>query len=97
MKPAEPPRNTAAPQAPATASEDVFKGRSSCKWQGFLPAALVGLADPGFTPVLTVLCPAWGWILAAALNRAFAGDGITHTSNSLRGFGLPFLLKTHDF
>lgn len=41
--------------------------------------------------------PAWGWLLAAALNRAFAGDGITHTSNSLWGFGLPFLLGTQDF
>lgn len=41
--------------------------------------------------------PAWGWMLAAAPKRAFAGDRITHTSSSLRGFGLEFLPKTHDF
>lgn len=26
--------------------------------------------------------PALGWMLAAAINRAFAGDGITHTRSS---------------
>lgn len=60
------PKHGVAP-APAPAREDVFKGGSSCKWQGFLPAALVGLAEPGFTPVLPVLRGAGCWLPSIGL------------------------------
>lgn len=59
----QPPRAPAGAEGASVEPGMMFGGRWSCTRQGFLPAALVALADPGFTPVLGVLRGAGCWRL----------------------------------